>query len=87
MLTEQMMHGQNDMGVSIPADMIVVGKPASPQDAANTGFVDADTLKSIFDTAVNTDGLWSTGFMDWEFSTDQKQGFVFGDTVAQPWSK
>eukprot|EP01084_Bolivina_argentea_P062776 114761_1 len=84
----QMMNGHNDMNVKIPSNKIIVGKPASSYDASNTGFVDANTLESIFNTAVNTDTMgWNTGFMDWEFSTDQMHNFAFVNTVTKAWYK
>jgi len=80
----QMINGENDMSISIPYTYIVVGKPAAASDASNTGYVDPNTLYSIFQSAMgNGNPFWNTGFMTWEFSTDETDNFNFANTVAK----
>jgi len=52
----------------IPLSRIVVGKPVTTGDAANTGYVQVDTLEGIFRSARGTG--WGTGFMGWQYKSD-----------------
>ena len=81
----EMIAGANDMGVKIPADMIVVGKPVNQGDADNTGYVAPDTLESAFQQGIKANKGWNAGFMDWQFSSDLDEGFKFANTVAAAW--
>jgi len=51
----------------IPSNKIVVGKPVTTGDASNTGYVQVDALRQIFQTAR---GTWSAGFMGWQYKSD-----------------
>eukprot|EP01084_Bolivina_argentea_P079120 143581_1 len=48
----QMILGDNDLGIKISSDKIVVGKPVTQGDADNTGYVTANNLKTIFSEAI-----------------------------------
>ena len=57
----------------IPMNKLVIGKPVTPGDVSNTGYVMQDTLAGIFKTA--RQGVWSEcskvgGVMNWQFSSD-----------------
>lgn len=49
----------------VPADKLVIGKPASPSDASN-GYVDPATLATCFAQAKEKG--WKAGGMVWQFS-------------------
>jgi len=52
----------------IPSSKIVVGKPVTTGDAANTGYVPVDALRQMF---VQGKGVqWSAGFMGWQYKSD-----------------
>jgi chitinase len=53
----------------VPLDKIVVGKPVTPADASNTGYVPAADLHEWAARAAVEIG-WNTGLMDWQYSSD-----------------
>jgi chitinase len=61
----------------IPANKIVVGKPATPQDVSNTGYVDSKTLGTWIAQA-SRELQWNTGVMLWQYSSDS-QGLIIND--------
>ena len=65
----------------IPLSKIAVGKPITQADAANTGFVPADQLASIIQTARQAGNVWATdadvgGVMGWKFQSDRQGTWV-----------
>lgn len=54
----------------IPLNKIVVGKPVTQGDAANTGLVDHKDLGKWAKQA-NADLGWSAGFMYWQYISDK----------------
>jgi chitinase len=63
----------------IPLNKIVIGKPVTPADASNTGWISATDLNSIFNQGQAKYG-WYTGLMIWQFPSDATGSFV--STVA-----
>lgn len=59
----------------VPMSKIVVGKPVTPADADNTGYVDVNTLASFFSQAVSQTS-WSAGCMGWEYSNDLNGSWI-----------
>jgi hypothetical protein len=57
------------MNRGIPREKIIVGKPATPGDVMNTGYVDSAQLGQWAAQAKNEFGWWS-GFMIWQFKGD-----------------
>lgn len=53
----------------MPSEKIVVGKPATQADAANSGYVDSVTLGNWGVQAYNEFG-WYAGFMFWQYKND-----------------
>eukprot|EP01123_Difflugia_compressa_P013556 TRINITY_DN6353_c0_g1_i1.p1 TRINITY_DN6353_c0_g1~~TRINITY_DN6353_c0_g1_i1.p1 ORF type:complete len:333 (-),score=55.65 TRINITY_DN6353_c0_g1_i1:16-987(-) len=51
----------------IPASRIVVGKPVTTGDATNTGYVEVNQLKQMFQSAST---FWRTGYMGWQYRSD-----------------
>jgi chitinase len=52
----------------IPANKIIVGKPVTPSDADNTGYISLSQFSQILRTAT-ADG-WNSGFMGWQYTSD-----------------
>ena len=61
----------------IPAKKIVVGKPVTQGDAANTGWVAVNDLQNWISKAY-TDYKWFAGVMYWQYPSDTN-----GDTIAK----
>ena len=57
----------------IPANKIVIGKPATPADASNTGWVDIGDLGQWLSRGFDEFG-WYTGVMFWQFRNDYQSG-------------
>lgn len=55
---------------------IVVGKPVTPKDATNTGWMDKGELGSAVTRGKNEVG-WSAGVFFWQYSSD-----LNGETIA-----
>lgn len=53
----------------IPLNKIVVGKPITPADAANTGFMNRITLGNSVNRA-NLELGWYAGLMHWQYVND-----------------
>ena len=53
----------------IPLERIVVGKPMTPGDATNTGYMPVDTLAGCLKGAI-AGGLRPRGVMAWQWNTD-----------------
>jgi chitinase len=68
----------------IPAQKIVLGKPASSAGAVNSGFVNPTNLKSFIASAKNAGINWNAGVMTWQYSDDITGGFI--NEVAQAFS-
>ena len=63
----------------IPLEKIVVGKPVTPVDAANTGYVAPDALAGIFSEARQSGAPWQTtvgGVMTWQFKSDTNGDWI-----------
>lgn len=65
----------------IPLSKLVIGKPVSQADAANTGYVPVQTLAQIFQTARKPGGVWANaqdvgGMMGWKFHSDPKGAWI-----------
>lgn len=54
---------------------IVVGKPATPSDAYNTGHMEASVLNNAIVKAYK-DNSWKTGVMYWQFSSDHSSSIL-----------
>ena len=53
----------------IPLEMLVVGKPATPADASNTGYMNQTALGHAVTRAVQ-ESTWRAGVMFWQFYSD-----------------
>ena len=53
----------------VPSNKIVVGKPATPEMAYNTGYMSPTALSQAFLAAYKYKG-WKTGVMFWQYSAD-----------------
>ncbi len=78
----------------IPMRKISVGKPVTPQDAANTGYVPPDELAAIFREARQPGAPWSRirrvgGVMGWQFINDPEGEWIAGakDAIENPGRK
>jgi chitinase len=65
----------------IPLSKLVIGKPVSTGDAANTGYVPVQTLAQIFQTARKPGGVWANtqdvgGMMGWKFHSDPQGAWI-----------
>ena len=63
----------------IPLEKIVVGKPVTQGDAANTGYVAPDALAGIFSEARQSGAPWQTtvgGVMTWQFKSDTNGDWI-----------
>jgi len=60
----------------IPIHKIVLGKPATPQDAANTGYVAPSTLGKICLEAQKKLGYTLPGFFIWQYPNDKDCKFA-----------
>ncbi|ORY50409.1 glycoside hydrolase [Rhizoclosmatium globosum] len=58
----------------VPLNKIVVGKPITPQGAANTGYMDAYSLAACFPEA-KAKG-WNGGVMGWQYSLDPSFNWI-----------
>jgi len=54
---------------------IVIGKPVTPADASNTGYVAPTDLNDLFNQGLQTYG-WYTGLMIWQYPSDSDLTFV-----------
>ena len=59
----------------IPSEKIVVGKPATQNDAHNTGYVDLVQLGEWSIQAYNEFG-WFAGIMIWQMNSDQNGSLI-----------
>ena len=64
-------------GRGVPLNKIVVGKPVTPKDAYNTGFVNQTDLGVWAARAFDEFG-WYGGIMHWQFPSDKT-----GASIAQ----
>lgn len=69
-----------DKGVDMKR--LVVGKPVLTKDAANTGWMSANDLKSAVARA-RTELNWNAGIMTWQYESDANRGFSFVNAVAE----
>jgi chitinase len=60
-------------GISL--SKIIVGKPVTPADVSNSGYVPVSQLFQIIKQAVNSTS-WSSGLMNWEFESDTNCNWV-----------
>ena len=65
----------------IPSNKIIVGKPATPGDATNTGYVSPATLGTWISKAYD-DLKWYGGVMFWQFKNDP-DGLLMGKATSQ----
>ena len=60
------------MDYGVPKDKIVIGKPATPRDVYNTGYVEWSDLHDWAAKAAVEPGLeWDTGVFSWQYSNDK----------------
>ncbi len=78
----------------IPMRKISVGKPVTPQDVVNTGYVPPDELAAIFREARQPGAPWSHihrlgGVVGWQFMSDPKGEWIAGakDAIGNPGHK
>jgi len=60
---------QEMVAKGVDVSRIVIGKPVTQGDAANTGFVPLSALKSMLQQGASTTG-WRTGVMGWQYKSD-----------------
>ena len=65
----------------VPLEKIVIGKPITPEDAYNTGYVPPEVLRDFICQGVS-DGLAPGGVMGWQWLSDKKEQ----DLGELPWS-
>jgi hypothetical protein len=67
----------------VPANKIVLGKPASPGDASNS-YLTADLIDAAIaaNAAKHPSDHWKTGVMFWQYSSDQSGSFCSTATRA-----
>ena len=65
----------------VPSDKIVIGKPATPADAANTGYVSPQDL-GLWGVQGFNQFQWKTGYMFWQYKSDINGTIM--KTVYQP---
>lgn len=63
------------MNSGIPKEKIVIGKPVTPGDASNTGWISAIDFHNWSQRAANEIG-WQTGIMDWQYKSDASGAYV-----------
>ena len=79
----------------IPMSKIVIGKPITQADAANTGYVPTGELASILQTARQSGNVWAKdedvgGVMGWRFQSDRQGAWAsqlnaaIGGVVTSP---
>lgn len=66
---------QEMIKAGIPKEMIVIGKPALPKNAYNTGWVSATNLGTWYSQAKKSFG-WDSGIFTWEYASDASGDFV-----------
>ncbi|EGR33385.1 hypothetical protein IMG5_054750 [Ichthyophthirius multifiliis] len=59
----------------IPIQKLILGKPAVPNDASNTGYITPDQLGQICNKAKGELGYELPGFMIWQFLSDNQCNF------------
>ena len=70
----------------IPLEKIVIGKPVTPQDAANTGYVAPDALAGFLQQGIAA-GLRPAGVMGWQWLSDKTQyNGTWSHTLAAPFN-
>ena len=69
----------------IPANKIVIGKPAAKEYAYNTGYVNPDTLGGWLKDLYHKTG-WKTGVMFWQFrvGTGAADGIAVAERSVRP---
>jgi len=83
----QIINGQNNNGgLSIPADKLVVGKFIRQGVDGSAGWMSASTAKTVFQTAIsNSNPSWNTGFMTWQIYGDALTNYAWSNEVASAW--